>query len=181
MKPINRMTQPEIAALVQAHLSKKGIDVVLSGGATVAVYSENAYVSKDVDLVNAYSVRASAIGAAMREIGFQEEGRYFRHPDSDVLVEFPPGPLAVGAEPVKEVQEIELATGTLKLISPTDCVKDRLASYYHWGDRQALSQALLVAQHRPVDLLEVARWSEAVGKHDEFQEIRPSLVAARAK
>jgi hypothetical protein len=118
---------------------------------------------------------------AMREIGFQEEGRYFRHPDSNVLVEFPPGPLAVGAEPVKEVQEIELATGTLKLISPTDCVKERLASYYHWGDRQALTQALLVVHHRPVDLLEVARWSEAVGKHDEFQEIRPSLVAARTK
>jgi hypothetical protein len=39
----------------------------------------------------------------------------------------------------------------------------------------------LVAQHRPVDLLEVARWSEAEAKHDEFQEIRPSLVAARAK
>jgi len=112
------MTQPEIAALVQAHLLKKGIDVVLSGGASVAVYSENAYVSKDVDLVNPYSVRASAIGTAMREIGFQEEGRYFRHPDSDVLVEFPPGPLAVGAEPVREVQEIELATGTLKLVSP---------------------------------------------------------------
>jgi len=116
--------------------------------------------------------------SAMRELGLQEEGRYFRHPDSDVLVEFPPGPLAVGTEPVKEVEEIELATGILKVISPTDCVKDRLASYYHWGDRQALSQALLVVQHKSVDLHELGRWSEAEGKRAEFQKIRPSLVAA---
>lgn len=27
-----------------------------------------------------------------------------RHPDTDILVEFPPGPLGVGEEPVKQVE-----------------------------------------------------------------------------
>lgn len=181
MKRISRMTQAEVGAFVQNHLSKRGIDVVLSGGATVTIYSSNAYVSKDVDLVNIHSAKGSAIKVAMEEIGFREEGRYFKHPDSDVFVEFPPGPLAVGTEPVKAVDEIRLATGTLRLISPTDCVKDRRASFYHWGDRQALSQALLVARNHEIDLQEVARWSEAEGKHAEFQSIRPSLVSARSE
>lgn len=180
MKHVSRMTQAEVGAFVQNHLSKRGIEVVLSGGATVAIYSRNSYVSKDVDLVNVYSARASAIKAAMEEIGFREEGRYFKHPDSDVLVEFPPGPLAVGSEPVKAVDEMVYATGTLKVISPTDCVKDRLASYYHWGDRQALSQALLVARHHKIDLEEVARWSRAEGKQHEFDGIRALLVSARS-
>ena len=179
MKPIRRMTQAELAAFVQTHLLQRGIHVVLSGGASVAFYSGNAYVSKDVDLVNIYSARGSAIESVMEEIGFREEGRYFKHPESEVFVEFPPGPLAVGAEPVQSVDETSLATGTLRIISPTDCVKDRLASYYHWGDRQALTQALLVAEHRPIDLREVARWSKVEGKQEEFRRIRSSLIFAR--
>ncbi len=71
----------------------------------------------------------------MRDIGFVEKTRYFVHPDSEYVVEFPPGPLTVGMEPVKEIVELRFSTGTLKIISATDCVKDRLAAYYHWNDR----------------------------------------------
>lgn len=179
MKHISRMTQAEVGAFVQGHLSKRGIEVVLSGGASVAIYSSNMYVSKDVDLVNIHSARPSAIKAAMEEIGFQEEGRYFRHPSSEVFVEFPPGPLAVGTEPVKTIYEIKLPTGVLRVISPTDCAKDRLTAFYHWKDRQALSQALMVARHHEVDVLEIGRWSEVEGKQDEFERIKPLLISAR--
>lgn len=72
----------------------------------------------------------------METIGFREEGRYFKHPDNAFLVEFPSGPLATGQEPVKEVHEIQPLTGILTVISPTECVKDRLAAYFHWGDFQ---------------------------------------------
>ena len=71
-----------------------------------------------------------------------EENRYFRHPLSKFFFEFPPGPLTVGQEPVKVIDEVKLETGILKVISPTDSVKDRLAAYYHWGDQQGLEQAL---------------------------------------
>jgi len=36
----------------------------------------------------------------MFAIEFMPENRYFKHPDTDLLVEFPSGPLAVGKEPV---------------------------------------------------------------------------------
>ena len=52
MKKIGRMNLAELAAYVQTHLRAEGIEVVLSGGATVSFYSSNKYVSKDVDLIN---------------------------------------------------------------------------------------------------------------------------------
>ncbi len=108
----------------------------------------------------------------MEDLGFHEENRYFRHPDSDLLVEFPPGPLGVGDEQVKQVDEIETPTGILRIISPTDCIKDRLAWFYHDNNHQCLQQAVLVAQENPVDLHEIERWSTREGKNREFEEIR---------
>ncbi len=172
MKPLTDMTQAEVAAFVQSHLRQKGIEVVLSGGASVSIYTVGKYVSLDLDLVNVYSASRRAIRDAMGEIGFEEEGRHFKSPDTPHIVEFPPGPLTVGAEPVKEVQEIKLSTGVLRVISPTDSVKDRLAAYYHWGDQQALEQARLVAGNNEIDLHEVKRWSAAEGKSQEFDRIR---------
>jgi len=178
VKPVREMTQAEIGAFVVSHLAEQGIDVVLSGGAAVGIHSGDAYVSGDLDLVNTRLAKRPAIAEAMAKIGFREVDRHFRHPESPFIVEFPPGPLAVGAEPVTSVVEHHLPTGVLRLISPTDCVKDRLATYYHWKDRQGLIQAILVAQHQPVDLGEIERWSRSEGKAREFREIRPQLEAA---
>lgn len=176
MKPISEMTNAELAAFVQTHLRQNGIDVILSGGACVSIYTDNTYVSMDLDLVNVHFAKRTEIRNAMQEIGFEESGRHFSHPDTDFFVEFPEGPLAVGEEPVKEVQEHELTTGTLRLISPTDCIKDRLAGYYHWNDLQCLEQAVMVAQATEIDLREIARWSDVEGMRDKFSSIRDRLT-----
>lgn len=177
MKPVVDMTQAELGAYVQSRLGAKGIDVVLSGGAAVAFYTSGKYVSRDLDLVNRYSARRSEISAAMNELGFHQVGRHFEHPDSEFFVEFPPGPLSFGEESITEVRELELETGILRIISPTDCVKDRLAWYYHHGDRQCLSQAILVSRDHQVDIDEIRRWSKGEGKLAAFEEIRPQLGA----
>lgn len=171
MKTIKEMTQPELGAFVQSHLRDNGISLVLSGGAAVSIYSRGRYVSLDLDMVNVYSARFSLIRMAMQEIGFEESARYFKHPDSQFFVEFPPGPLTIGDEPVRQINEIELPTGTLRVISPTDCVKDRLAAYYHWGDRQSLEQAILVSEESDIDLGEIKRWSNKEGKLADFERI----------
>lgn len=176
MKTMNRMTQGELGAFVQSHLRRNGIEVVLSGGAAVAIYSNNKYVSRDLDLINIYGVNRRKIRDAMMEIGFREDGRYFKHPESQFFVEFPPGPLSIGEELVNQIVEKKLSTGTLKIISPTDCVKDRLAAYYHWDDQQSLVQATLVAQQHKIKLDEVRRWSLVEGKLDEFERIKGKLM-----
>jgi hypothetical protein len=169
------MTQAEVGAYVQSQLRKKGIEVILAGGAAVAIYSNNTYVSKDLDLINVYGISRRKIREAMMEINFYEEGRYFRHRDSQFFVEFPPGPLAIGKEPAKGIVEKKFSTGILKVISPTDCVKDRLAAYYHWGDQQSLLQATLVAQQHKINIDEIRRWSLAGGKLQEFEDIKHRL------
>jgi len=179
MTSIKAMTQGELGAFVQSHLRNKGIDVVLSGGAAVSIYSNNMYVSQDLDLVNVHSVKRRAIRESMDEIGFHAEGRYFKHPEAQFFVEFPPGPLTIGEEPVRQIVEIKFSTGTLRIISATDCIKDRLAAYYHWGDRQCLSQAILVAEQNIVDIEEIRRWSEAEGKARDFEAINNQLTNKR--
>jgi len=52
MKTIGDMTRLELAGLVSAEFRKNGINVVLSGGSCVSIYSEEKYVSTDLDFVN---------------------------------------------------------------------------------------------------------------------------------
>ena len=169
MKSIGKMTQAELATYVQAHLQKRGVTVILSGGAAVSIYTDTQYVSADIDLVDVNFVKRKKIIDAMEDIGFCETNRYFKHPDTRHIVEFPPGPLSVGDEPVRSINEVKFSTGILKVISPTDCVKDRLAAYYYWNDQQSLTQALLVAKYQRVGLTEIKRWSLSTGKKQEFQ------------
>ena len=176
MKPVSRMSIGEMAAYISSHLRGLGIDVVLSGGSCVSIYSAGKYVSKDLDFIDTRFATPREIRNAMFVIGFMPENRHFKHPEVDWLVEFPSGPLAVGKEPVGTINEIEFATGVLRILSPTDCVKDRLAAYYHWSDLQSLEQAVLVAQSNNIDLNEVKRWSNEEGMSDAFARIAPRFA-----
>jgi hypothetical protein len=171
MKRIKSMSQVELAAYIQDSLQKQGIQVVLSGGSAVSFYSSNKYVSKDLDLINTNFARRSKIKFVMEELGFNEQGRYFSHPETTFFVEFPDGPLSVGEEPVKEISEFELSTGTLKILSSTDCVKDRLCAFYFWNDLQGLEQAVLVANSQKVNLKEIKRWSKVEGKEKNLNHL----------
>ena len=166
------MSQLELAAYIQTQLRNEGIDLVLSGGASVSLYSGNQYVSKDLDLINVHFVKRQKIRAAMENLGFSEAGRHFTHPDTPYIAEFPDGPLSVGEQQIEKVDEIKLATGVLRVISATDCVKDRLCAYYYWGDQQGLAQALLVARKNKIDVKEIGRWSKAEGKSKEFEAFK---------
>ena len=95
------------------------------------------------------------------------------------FVEFPAGPLTVGDERIEQVSERQTATGTLRLLSPTDCVRDRLAAYFHWDDRQAFEQALLVARDQQIDLREIRRWSRSERHEEKFEIFREALDRKR--
>lgn len=175
MKKIKNMSQVELAAYVQDSLQAEGIQVVLSGGSVVSFYSSNKYVSKDLDLINTSFSKRSKIKAVMDKLGFHEQGRYFIHPETAFFIEFPDGPLSVGEEPVKEISEFQLSTGTLRVLSPTDCVKDRLCAFYFWNDLQGLEQAILVTKSQQVNLKEIKRWSKVEGKEKEYKTFTDKL------
>jgi hypothetical protein len=177
VKKIKDMSHSELAAYIQDSLLKSGIQVVLSGGSAVSFYSSNQYVSKDLDLINTSFAKRSKIRSMMEELGFHEQGRYFLNADTPFFVEFPDGPLSVGEEPVTAISEFKLNTGTLRILSATDCVKDRLCAYYFWNDQQGLAQAVLVARSQAVNLNEIKRWSKVEGKEQEFEVFKKKLDA----
>ena len=51
----------------------------------------------------------------------------------------------------------------LKLLSPTDCVRDRLAGFIHFANRDYMDQAVLVATAHPIAWDRVERWCEGEG------------------
>ncbi|MBW6516773.1 MAG: hypothetical protein K0B81_09210 [Candidatus Cloacimonetes bacterium] len=175
MKKVSEMNRIELGAFVCSHLEKHGIEVTLTGGSCVSIYSNESYVTMDLDFIEKDSPKRRILAECLSEIGFSEEHRYFKHPETEFLIEFPRGPLAVGDEPITDVITIKTLTGTLRIISPTECVKDRLAAYFFWNDLQCLDQAILVAKHNKIDLKEVKRWSDKQGEVEKFEIFHSKL------
>jgi len=149
----------DLGIYISDYLRKNGIETVLSGGACVTIYTNNKYLSYDLDFVLPVYVNRKEIRGVLEKIEFYEDGRYFKHKDTQYFIDFLSPPLSVGEEPVKVISSIRKGNMVLKLLSPTDCVKDRLAAYYHWNDKPSLDQAILVCKDNKVDLKEIERWS----------------------
>jgi hypothetical protein len=177
MKEIKDMSIGELAAFVCTHLLENSIICTLSGGACVSIYSKNQYQSWDIDFIEMVTYSRKQIRDIMKEIGFDEVNRYFVHPDTKYFVEFPSGPLAIGSQPVKEVNYIEFTTGTLRILTPTDCVKDRLSAYYFWDDLQSLEQAIMVANEYIIDLDDINNWSESEGMTAKFEVFKKRITS----
>jgi len=166
---IKGITLRDLAIYISDYLRKNGINTVLSGGACVAIYTKNKYTSYDLDFVmESFSIRKS-INSILEKIGFIEHGRYFVHKETPFFLDFLVPPLSVGEEPVKKIVSIKKKNMILKLLSPTDCIKDRLAAFYHWNDIQSMDQAILVAKGNKIDLKEIERWSINEGMIDKFK------------
>ncbi|MFH1027349.1 MAG: hypothetical protein V1791_05035 [Pseudomonadota bacterium] len=179
MISLSALTIGELAAYIADHLRGKGIETVLVGGACISIYSANEYSSFDLDFIITGSSTRQKVRAALAEINFTEESRYFVNPHTPFFVEFPTGPLAIGDEPPSAISTLRFATGNLRLLSPTDCVKDRLAGFYHWKDQQSLEQALLIARDHPIDREEVRRWSVNEGFAEVFDKSVSKRLAER--
>ncbi|MBL7140224.1 MAG: hypothetical protein ISS74_04875 [Planctomycetes bacterium] len=170
MKAISEMTVAELGAFTATYLKENGVRVVLSGGACVTIYGDGQYVTGDIDFVVRGVRQLPRVSALLSELGFcQKRGRLFSHPETKILIGTNPEPLSVGAEPVLEIKTLKFSTGELDAISATDCVKDRLAKFYHWNDYQSRVQAISVAKNSTVDLQEVKRWSEKEGAVEKFE------------
>ena len=157
----------ETAAVICSHLSQNGIDATLVGGTCVSIYSDNKYVSGDMDFVTHSPLRE--IKKVLSDLGFAStKGRLFEHPDCPFFLDFPAPPLAIGNEPVSRTCLLKSGKYELKLLTPEDCVKDRLAAFYYWNDYESLEQALLVAKENNVSITELSKWSKNEPNGNKF-------------
>lgn len=167
-----------LAATIQAELRAAGADAVLTGGSCVTIYARGRYVSRDLDFVTRAPRGLRDVEPALARLGFRPEGRVYRNPEVDYVVDILAPPLSVGNEPAQSA-EIKVGRLVLKLLTATDCVKDRLAWFYFNDDPQGLEQALLVCLDRDVDLREVRRWSLAQDAGKKHRAFRLALARRR--
>jgi hypothetical protein len=84
-------TLEELAAVISAALESAGIVATLSGGAAVAIYTDNQYVSKDLDFVTVALI--DDLAHALEPLGFHRTGQprmsVFEHPDTKWYIEYP--------------------------------------------------------------------------------------------
>jgi hypothetical protein len=175
----------ELAAVICETLRNAGIDVVLTGGSCVSVYTHNAFASLDLDFIALGLHSNREIGVALSELGFQRKtqaSRYFTHPETDMVIEFPSGPLMVGNQIIESEHFDKVATrcGTVRLLSPTDCIKDRLAAFYYWNDEQCNRQAIAVASAQRVNWPDLEAWHKQEGVADRFAAFRRAAEEAPA-
>jgi hypothetical protein len=176
------LTTRRLAAVVCDALERRGFTAVLTGGACVMIYAEGRYVSKDMDFVLAPQDRLAEVEVALAELGFRAAGRVYVHPEVDIAVDVGNRwPLAVGQEILKPPPSRLVSGHRLRMLSATDCVKDRLAAFYYWEDRQAFEQAILVCLAQRVNMREVGRWSRAEAKASAFAEFRRELRRRAAR
>lgn len=175
----HKLERAEMAALVVETLAAHGIEVVLVGGSCVCIWTDERFGSFDLDFIDLTYRRRREIKSALSEIGFVPKGatRYFEHPDSNWTIEFPTAPLAVGHEMIgsERVATIDTKLGTIRLLNPTDTVKDRLPWWYLEGDHQCWEQAADIARHHQIAWTELEKWHAGEGYTDRYPEFKNTV------
>ena len=170
-------TLQEVALTVAAVLSEHRIRAVLTGGACVSIYTDGLYVSRDADFViqSVLPGLQRRLDEALARVGFARDGDRYVHDLTPFFVEFPPGPLSIGADLRITPVEVKVGDATALLLSPTDSCRDRLASFYFWGDRQALDLAVAIARRHEVNYRTIRRWSREEGELQKYGEFRREI------
>lgn len=180
-----KSTVEQVAAIVSDALDNAGITATLSGGSAVTIYSDNAYLSRDLDYVTAAMV--ADLEPVLKALGFEHTGisrlSQFSHPKAEWYVEFPPSPLMFGHLYVNpaDCAVIDLPVGRLRIITPTQSVMDRLAAAYAWKDAQSRDQAIMVAANQYIDWEVLKVWFGNEGESEQEYRRFKDAVSARKR
>ncbi len=161
------ITLEDLAGYLSKTLRKEGIDLILVGGACVTIYSKNRYQSQDLDFITYEDL--SKVKKALLKLGFEQKDKYFRRDGCPWIVEFVSPPVVIGQESILTFSHVKTKLGTIKLLRPVDSVKDRLASFYYWNDREGLQQSIdICLETHDIDFGELEAWSKNEGHLKKF-------------
>ncbi len=158
-------TLADVCFAVALALDDAALHGVLTGGSAAAMYAPDTNTSNDADFVIQGGARADELERALQPIGFRPSatiGMYV-HPETPFTIDFLKGPLAVGGEYVLNSAVLQRGHLRLHILTPTDCVRDRLAHFYFWDDYTALGAAVGVARAEhgaDVNLNDLRDWTQ---------------------
>jgi len=179
-KDFSRLSIKQIVARIREHLLQAGYDPVLTGRACAAVYLGKGVEAKAIDFVlKEYEV--PELADTMHAIGFDRSGLYaYESKRCPLDVIFAPPPLAVGDDLVKQIDELRVRGGRIRLLNPTDCTRQRLAMYYRWGDKDGFEEAVRMALEHEVDMDLIKKWSAWEWCTDRYEEFEAELSKRKA-
>jgi hypothetical protein len=169
----------KVALLVGDALRRAGIRAVLTGGACACIHTGGKYSSVDADFVLLGEVARAQLDGALATLGFRRDGDRYVHPKIAFYVEFPRGPLAIGAD--DHIHPVEYAEGSRRCLalSATDSCRDRLAAFYYWNDRQSFEVAVEIALRNRIRWSVLEGWSEAEGFRERYDRFQETVLRAR--
>lgn len=108
----------------------------------------------------------------MAELGFHKQGRVYVNNTTNITVEFPSAPLSVGDELIKSTTHKRVDNKNIPILKVEDVVKDRLAAFIHWQDRQSLIQAtaILIKHHLNPTIFKKFCMREGAAEHYQMLE-----------
>jgi hypothetical protein len=163
----NLLTLEETAAYVCTKLKEKNIDVVLSGGSCMEIYTKSNFSSLDIDFIPNPSVTSKQIEETMLELGFEKtKSRYYKYHNNPNYIKFPTVPVSLGNDLTKEFAQLKTHVGTLMLLTPTDCIKDRLCALVYHGGEECFNQAMAVAHLNIINKENLINWAK--NENDEM-------------
>jgi len=157
---LDKLNMEELASYVCTQLEKRDIKVILSGGSCMELYTNALYSSYDIDFVMKQYHSTKQIEEAMIDIGFTIDGKYYVLKSSDFYIEVLSPPVAVGDQFLNEFASRNTKVGTLKLLTVTDCIKDRLCGCYLHNDNHCFEHALAVAHKNDIDIDDLKSWAK---------------------
>jgi len=166
----------ELAFIVCTALDRAGTTAVLTGGGAATIYSNEAYLSHDLDFVLSFA--GSDSSRPLTDLGFARDGQSYVHPNTPFTLDFPPGPLGIGSDVLSEWSTLEEAELILHIIKPTDSVLDRFAAYVHWQERASLEIAARVAYAvgSELDWDRIATWCDAEGVSNKLIDLEHEIA-----
>ncbi len=172
------LTIEQLAAIISKKSEEYGLDVILVGGACVSIYSHNDYQSYDLDFITYENMKI--ISKALMELNFEKKGKHFINNESPFFIEFINPPIMIGEESIKEFEIHKTPLGKIKMLKPTDCIKDRLAAFYHGEDFQSLEQAVMVyKQSKKINIDEIKKWSKKEGHIEKFNIFLKKIISKK--
>jgi hypothetical protein len=171
-------TLADVCFAVASALQEASIEAVLTGDGAATIYAPEVRTSLDADFVLRRAIKSADLAAALAPLGFRPAATrgMFEHPDSPFTIDFPKGPLAVGGDYVQATSTLTRGETQLRILTPTDCVKDRLAHFFFWDDRTALQAAVGVARSShasEIDYDELEKWTAK--ENTAGTDFRPKL------
>ncbi len=167
---IEGLSYRDAAAAICGQLEACGFDPILVGKSCAAIYSTKIMKPDCIEFViSEYMV--DEIEMVMKSLGYSHIGhRTYSGKKTPFQVSFQPPPICVGDNIVDSTGSIKTQKGMLKLLSPTDCARQRLAAYYRFGEPDALDDAVAVAMSHTLDMKLIEKWSHWEWASDKFNE-----------